>query len=41
MDNGKELEADIMLVAIGRKANTSNLGLEELGVAGTEAEFLR
>ncbi|MGI5859288.1 MAG: dihydrolipoyl dehydrogenase [Tepidanaerobacteraceae bacterium] len=40
LDNGKELEADIMLVAIGRKANTSNLGLEELGVAVDRGRIL-
>jgi dihydrolipoamide dehydrogenase len=40
LDNGKEIEADIMLVAIGRKANTSDLGLEELGVAIKQGRIL-
>jgi len=32
LGDGSEIEAEIMLVAIGRKANTSDLGLEEVGV---------
>jgi dihydrolipoamide dehydrogenase len=40
LDNGKEIEADIMLVAIGRKANTSDIGLEQLGVAVDRGRIL-
>lgn len=36
----KEVEADIMLVAIGRKANTDNLGLEELGICTERGRIL-
>lgn len=32
LGDGSEIEAEIMLVAIGRKANTSDLGLEDVGV---------
>ncbi len=34
--NSKVIEVDLALVAIGRVANTSNLGLEEIGVEKTE-----
>lgn len=40
LDNGKEIEADMMLVAIGRKTNVSDLGLEELGVAVDKGRVL-
>ena len=40
LDNGKEIEADIMLVAIGRKANISDIGLEELGIAVDRGRIL-
>jgi len=33
LSDGESLRADKMLVAIGRRANTANLGLEALGVA--------
>lgn len=32
LENGMALKADVVLKAIGRKPNTENLGLEELGV---------
>jgi dihydrolipoamide dehydrogenase len=32
LSDGKEVEAEIMLVAIGRKANVTDIGLEEIGV---------
>ncbi|NLZ51803.1 MAG: dihydrolipoyl dehydrogenase [Thermoanaerobacteraceae bacterium] len=40
LDNEKEIEADIMLVAIGRKANTSDIGLEQLGIAMDRGRIL-
>ena len=40
LDNGKEIEADIMLVAIGRKANIADIGLEQLGVATDRGRIL-
>lgn len=33
LNNGKTLEAEIMLVAVGRKPYLENLGIEELGIA--------
>jgi dihydrolipoamide dehydrogenase len=33
LENGDSLEADIMLVAVGRGPNTSDLGYEQVGVA--------
>jgi len=38
--DGKEIEADMMLVAIGRQANIAGLGLEELGVAVERGRIL-
>lgn len=32
LEGGKEVEAEVMLVAIGRRANIEDLGLEELGI---------
>jgi len=32
LGDGKELEADMMLVAIGRKSNITGIGLEEMGI---------
>ncbi|CAH2212414.1 dihydrolipoyl dehydrogenase [Tepidibacter aestuarii] len=32
LDNGKSVEADIMLVSVGRKPYLENLGIEELGI---------
>lgn len=32
LEGGKEVEAEVMLVAIGRKANIKDLGLEEMGI---------
>ncbi len=40
LDNGKEIQADMMLVAIGRKANTSDIGLEQLGIAMDRGRIL-
>lgn len=40
LDNGKEIEADIMLVAVGRRANIHDIGLEELGVAMDKGRIL-
>lgn len=40
LGNGKEIEADIMLVAIGRKANTSDIGLEQLKVTVERGRIL-
>ena len=34
--NGKKIEADMVLVAIGRSLNTNGMGLEEVGVELTE-----
>jgi dihydrolipoamide dehydrogenase len=33
LENGDTLEADVLLVAVGRAPNTAGIGLEELGVA--------
>ncbi len=33
LDTGEKLESEKLLVAIGRKANISNIGLEELGIS--------
>lgn len=32
LGSGKTIEAEMMLVAVGRKSNTADLGLEELGI---------
>ncbi|HHW01491.1 MAG TPA: dihydrolipoyl dehydrogenase [Thermoanaerobacterales bacterium] len=32
LENGEQIEAEMMLVAIGRKANIQDLGLEDIGV---------
>jgi dihydrolipoamide dehydrogenase len=37
LDGGEEISADCALIAVGRKPNTSGLGLEALGVALTAA----
>ncbi|PIS00304.1 MAG: dihydrolipoyl dehydrogenase [Chlamydiae bacterium CG10_big_fil_rev_8_21_14_0_10_35_9] len=37
----KELQADTVLVAIGRKPNSSHLGLEKVGIQRTEKGFIR
>ncbi|MGD2168797.1 MAG: dihydrolipoyl dehydrogenase [Chlamydiota bacterium] len=37
----KELQADTVLVAIGRKPNTYRLGLEEVGIQMTEKGFIQ
>ncbi len=39
-DNKEKLEADVVLVAIGRKPNTQNLGLENIGVKVNDRGFI-
>jgi glutathione reductase (NADPH) len=41
LDDGARLEADCILFATGRRPNTANLGLAELGVAMTENGAIR
>ncbi len=41
LDNGKEIKADKILVSVGRKFNTDNLGLEDLQIEkGPKGEIL-
>lgn len=40
LEGGKEIDAEVMLVAIGRKSNTAGLGLEELGVRTDRGRIL-
>jgi dihydrolipoamide dehydrogenase len=41
LDGGEELSADRALVAVGRRPNTANLGLEALGASLTKAGYLQ
>ena len=36
----KQIDADVVLIAVGRKPNTSGLGLEELGLATDKHGFI-
>ena len=39
-DSLKQIDADVVLIAVGRKPNTSGLGLEELGLATDKHGFI-
>jgi dihydrolipoamide dehydrogenase len=41
LSNNVEVEADLVLVAVGRKPNTKGLGLERLGVSLDERGYVR
>lgn len=41
LSNNVDLEVDLVLVAVGRKPNTSNLGLELLGVSLDERGYIK
>jgi pyruvate/2-oxoglutarate dehydrogenase complex dihydrolipoamide dehydrogenase (E3) component len=40
LDDGSEIEVDVVLLAVGRRPRTSDLGLEAAGVALTDAGFI-
>jgi len=40
LDNGEELAFDALLIAVGREANTHNLGLEALGISTDKNGFV-
>jgi len=40
LDNGEELAFDALLIAVGREANTQNIGLEELGISTDNNGFV-
>ena len=41
LSDGSEVEADFILLAVGREPNTSNIGLEEVGVEKDERGFVK
>lgn len=41
LSDGAQVEADIILLGVGRRPNTQNLGLEELGVEKDERGFVK
>ncbi len=41
LTDGTEVEADFILLAVGRKPNTQDIGLEEVGVELTEKGFIK
>ncbi len=41
LSDGTEVEADFILLAVGRRPNTSNIGLEEVGVEIDEKGFIK
>ncbi len=41
LSNGQEVEADLILLGVGRKPNTEELGLEDLGIEKDSRGFVR